>query len=354
MRQAELLRELGAQPVVLAVDDEHHAEDRWRLAGAEIVLAPGAGPRALAFAPLLARRAVAARLDLLHLHGVWHGTTLTAQRWAKATGRPLVISPHGMFDPWITGRRRWKKALARALWERRGWQAAACFHALTGGEAADIAREAGPVPVTVVPNPAPAVSAAPPRPRPPMALYLGRIHPKKNLPALVSGWRRALPDLPPGAVLTIAGWGDEAGVAQLEQALGADAPSIEVVGTAFGSQKAALFDIARFAVLPSLSEGLPMAMLEAWAAGVPTVMSKACHLPEGFAAGAAIACGEDADSIAAALRQAFGQGESEWLAMARAARALAAGPFSPQQVGARWLATYAGLLAGGEPQFAQL
>jgi poly(glycerol-phosphate) alpha-glucosyltransferase len=33
-------------------------------------------------------------------------------QWARRTGKPYLISPHGMLDPWITGRGRAKKALA--------------------------------------------------------------------------------------------------------------------------------------------------------------------------------------------------------------------------------------------------
>lgn len=42
-----------------------------------------------------------------------------------------------------------------------------------------------------------------------MALYIGRIHEKKNLAALIAGRTAARPDLPEGASLTIAGWGDD-------------------------------------------------------------------------------------------------------------------------------------------------
>jgi len=41
-------------------------------------------------------------------------------------------------------------------------------------------------------------------------------------------------------------------------------------------------------VLPSFSEGLPMSVLEAWAYGLPVVMTPECNLPEGFDCGAAL------------------------------------------------------------------
>ena len=178
-----------------------------------------------------------------------------------------------------------------------------------------------------------------------MVLYLGRIHEKKNLSALMEAWLSVRSDLPVGASLTIAGWGDDEGIAAIESATTGDRDSgIEFVGTAFGSQKAALLDIARFLILPSHSEGLPMAILEAWAARVPTIMSEHCHLPEGFTEGAAIDCGTSAGSISAALLEAFALDHQEWQRMSSAAGALAGGPFSQQSVAERWEQFYSALL----------
>lgn len=344
--QAAMLRELGAQPVVLAVEDEFHGTDRWRLDPCEVMTVPPAGPRALAYSADLARALDDAQLDLLHLHGIWQYPSHASGAWARRWHRPLVISPHGMLAEWITARNRWKKTLARLAWERRAWRSASVFHALTATEQADITREAPATRSAIIPNAAPKLAPFSADPRPPHALYLGRIHAKKNIPALIAGWRLALPHLPADAQLTIAGWGDDAGIAQLEAAMVGHDRSIAFVGTAFGSQKAALFDSARFLVLPSLSEGLPMAVLEAWASGTPTIMSRHCQLPEGFLAGAAIDSGTTPEAIAAALRDGFSRDGSAWQDMAGAARNLAVGSFGKGTVARRWEALYASLLTG--------
>ncbi|TMM50426.1 glycosyltransferase [Qipengyuania marisflavi] len=335
---------MDAQPVVIAVRDAAHADDAWRLEGCETLLAEPSGPGFLAYSSGLSDLLANARLDLLHLHGIWQYPSHAAARWARATGRPLVISPHGMLAPWITQHNAWKKHLGRLLWERRAWRRSAALHALTQAEAQDIAHETGGARIAIIPNVAPAPSSPPTGPRPPVALYLGRIHEKKNIAALIAGWLAAQPDLPEGAMLTIAGWGDDEGIAMLEQAMAGDHTSIEFVGAAFGSQKAALFDIARFCVLPSLSEGLPMVVLEAWAAGVPTIMSEHCHLPEGFAAGAALRCGTESDDIRAALVAGFAHDDGEWQAMSDAAQSVAQGSFGAPQVQSHWEALYAQLI----------
>ncbi|UOR14300.1 glycosyltransferase [Qipengyuania aquimaris] len=343
--QAKMLGRLGAEPVVLGLREESTSDDLWRLAEFETHMVDQSGPQAFGFSPDLPETIDAARLDLLHLHGIWQYPTHAAGDWARATGKPLVISPHGMLDPWITSRNAWKKHLARALWERHAWRSAAAFHALTDAEADDIAHETRGARIATIPNPAPAVAAPDEPPRGPNALYIGRIHEKKNVAALIGAWLAARPDLPEGATLTIAGWGDDEGVDMLERTMREHREAgIEFVGTAFGSQKAALLDLARFLVLPSHSEGLPMAILEAWAAGVPTIMTEHCHLPEGFAQGAAIRCGTDSNSIREALVSGFRATDAEWQGMSRAALELASGPFGADSVSAKWESLYSALL----------
>jgi hypothetical protein len=46
--------------------------------------------------------------------------------------------------------------------------------------------------------------------------------------------------------------------------------------------------MATFAVVPSHSEGLPMVVLEFWAASKAVLMTAACNLPIGFRRGAVI------------------------------------------------------------------
>ena len=112
-----MLRALGAVLVVIGVRDAASEEDRWRFGDTEVLLAEPRGPQALGFAADLDALVAGAGLDLLHLHGLWQYPSHVAGRFARTTGKPLVISPHGMLDPWITSRKAWKKHAARFLWE---------------------------------------------------------------------------------------------------------------------------------------------------------------------------------------------------------------------------------------------
>lgn len=344
--QAALLQGLGAEPSVHALDDACAAEDRARFGGVAVHHAPVLGPRQVGFAPGLLAQLRAARLDCLHLHGIWMYPSHAATRWARETGRAYLVSPHGMLDPWITERGRWKKTLARAGYERASWRRATRLHALTLAEARDIAAESDRGDSVVVPNAAPPALADPPADRPPLVAAIGRIHPKKNFAALVGGWRLAR--RPAGARLVIAGWGDPVDVAALEQVIGDGAGGVEFVGPVHGAAKAELLAQARGVALPSLSEGLPMAVLEAWAAGAPVLMSAHCHLPEGFAAGAALDCGIEPASVASAIEALFALDPAGWRAMQHAALDLVRGPFSAATIARQWTAIYAEAIATAE------
>lgn len=346
VQHAAMIRALGGEPHVFALDDPDAAADRHRFAGAPVHLARVVGPAQIGYAPELAGMMVRAGLDLLHLHGIWMYPSAAGAQWARRTGGPYIVSPHGMLDPWITARGRGKKALARIGYERASWRAAARLHALTPREARDIERESGRSDAVVIPNAGPEALPLSEEPRKPGFLYLGRIHVKKNVSALLAAWRALDAAGKLGeTTLTIAGWGAAEDVAALEAELESAPPSARFAGPLFGADKAAAFTEAGFFVLPSHSEGLPVVVLEAWAANLPVLMTQECNLPEGFAAGAAIDCGYDPAEIAAALRRALAMPDSERRAMAQAAHGLATGPFSVAAVTARWGEVYAAEIA---------
>ncbi len=345
--QAELLRELGAVPVVLALDDAFGAEDQVRFGASEVYRSRVRGPSQFGYAPSLVRLLMAAQLDLLHLHGIWMYPSRAATVWARATARPYLISPHGMLDPWITGRGRWKKALARRGYERPSWRVARRLHALTVREAADIADETGRTDSLVIGNAGPPAQPLKSSLPAPHVLFISRIHPKKNLGPLVAAWRdlAASGGLPAGSILTIAGWGELQDETAFALDLAGAPPSIRFIGPCFGEAKVRELAAARFVILPSLSEGLPMTLLEAWAAGTPTLHSTECNLPEGFAAGAALDCGLDRTAIRACLLEALSMPPERWRAMSEAAQGLASGSFSRERIAAGWAEAYSAHLA---------
>lgn len=346
MQQAAMIRELGGEAHVFALRDASSDSDRHRFGPVPVTFCDIVGPAQIGYAPSLVKALLDADLDCLHQQGIWMYPSRAGLRWTRRTRRPLIVTPQGMLDPWITARGRWKKAVARAGYERAAWRAAARLHALSAKEARDILRESGRNDSVVIPNPAPPLAPGPTTQRPPHLLYIGRIHAKKNVLALVEAW--SLAAVPSDAKLTIAGWGDASDIAALEAAVAAAPPTVEFVGPVFDEAKQRLFHTARYMILPSFSEGLPLAVLESFSSGTPTIMTEECNVPEGFTAGASIECGYDAPAIARAIEAALQETPTAWQARSQAARALATGLFSAEQVAAQWVSAYRPAI--GRPQ----
>ncbi|MBK1706972.1 glycosyltransferase [Halochromatium glycolicum] len=340
--------------------DAHSAADQLHWTGLDVNALEPAGPEFFGYLPLLNGMLRRAELDVLHTHGLWMYPSVAARRWSRSSGRPYLVSPHGMLDPWAVRNARWKKRLAGWAYEHAHLRGAACLHALCAAEAEAIRAYGLRNPVCVIPNgvdlpdrvadeePPAWASAIPGGAQ--VLLYLGRLHPKKGLPVLLDGWQLARAEAQSGGWhLVIAGW-DQGGhqaelAAQIERA-GLQA-QVHLVGPQFGAQKAASLERADAFVLPSFSEGLPMTVLEAWAHRLPVLMTPACNLAEGFAAGAALEMAPEPDSIAAALRRGFAMSDAERAAMGEQGRRLVADRFSWPRVAEQLLAVYRWVLGQG-------
>jgi len=303
--------------------------------------------------------------DLLHLHGLWRSPTRIAPRLA-ATGLPLVIAPHGMLDPGALAISRRRKQLVWHLWERRALRSARCLQALCPAEAAAIRALLPQAPIAVIPNgvalPGAVSPGAAPLPPPPWAaaippgepvlLFLGRFHSKKGLDSLLAAWQAvAAAAEHAGWWLALVGYGDQGALARRVAAAQArrELQRLRVYGPVFGADKAAVLQAASAFVLPSFSEGLPMAALEAMAHGLPCLLSAACNLPEAFMAGAALPADPNPAPLAAALEQLFARSPAERAAMAAAGRAHVAAHYSWPQVAEQTCQLYSWILGGGPP-----
>jgi glycosyltransferase involved in cell wall biosynthesis len=110
-------------------------------------------------------------------------------------------------------------------------------------------------------------------------VYVGRLAREKGLYETFQGLRLAQ-ELGVDARLTVAGQGpEEERLRRYAQALGI-ASRVSFVGGVFGADKVSLFAQAEVFLLPSYSEGLPYALLEAMAAGVPVVATPVGAIPD--------------------------------------------------------------------------
>jgi glycosyltransferase involved in cell wall biosynthesis len=301
--------------------------------------------------------------DLVHVHGLWRQHSLAAAHAARRHGKPYLVSAHGMLEPWALGHKGWKKRLYGALVERSNLRRAACLRALTRQEVSDYRRYGIALPAAVVPNgvdleppgaPDAFLDAWPGLRGQRMVLFLGRLHPKKGLDVLLRAWAAA-PQAPAGH-LVIAGpdfGGTRAGSEALAAELGLR-HSVTFTGQLAGSLKRAALAAAHAFVLPSFSEGLSMAVLEALAAGVPVVASPGCNLPEIAAEGCGWVVEAAPRPLAAALAEALSLSAGDRAAVGARARGLAERRFSWPAVAAQMAAVYDWVLGGGRPSIVEI
>jgi glycosyltransferase involved in cell wall biosynthesis len=300
--------------------------------------------------------------DVLHLHGVWDPLLYAAARTARALGKPYVVAPHGMLDPWSLAQSRWKKKLALAIGWRSMLDQASALHLLNADEQKLAARLGLKAPGVVIPNGVnleefdrlpPVVGKSPPvvdrglNDRP-YILFLSRLHYKKGLDFLADAFQ-IVAESERDVHLVVAG-PDDGAKADFERRIAAAGLTdrVRIPGPIYGAEKLSLLFGASCFVLPSRQEGFSVAILEALACGTPVVISTECHFPEVAEVGAGEVVPLDAPAVAAALSRILSDGGMREK-MGKVGRELVADRFTWPRIAERSVETYSKLIAGRAP-----
>lgn len=314
------------QQVVGAIDPAYPPDAlHW---GAPVHAYASYGPRNFHWAPELSRGMERIAPDLIDSHGVWMNLSRVALEHHNKRGTPFLVTPHGMLDPWAVRRSERRKRLVRWWFEDEHLSKARVIRALNRDEAVAIRQFGVTTPVAIIPN-----GISPPQveriselsDRPAVLEFLGRLDPKKGLEPLLIAWSIVMREAAARHwTLRIHGWGPPAYVESLQGLIEQldIGMSVELAGPVFGPQKDDALGSASGFILPSFSEGLPMAVLEAWSWGTPVLMTRACNLPEGFSEGAAIEITTEPSEIANGILDFIAMNIADRRAMAFAGRRL--------------------------------
>lgn len=248
-------------------------------------LARAGGPAGSAAFVAGAIRALArlrGRLDVVHAHQLLSPTT-AALAGAPLAGAALVVNPHacgaigdvGVLSRTALGRLRLRAAVARA-------DAFVAVSRTIRDEL--IAAGAAPERVWAISNgvdldrfsPAGATERSLLRallsvPDAPRVIYTGRLSAEKGVDVLVEAWPRVLREVPAARLAIVGSGPDEASLRARARSLGLDR-SVTFEGAC--ADVAPSVRASDVAVLPSRTEGMPVALLEAMACAVPVVATR--------------------------------------------------------------------------------
>jgi glycosyltransferase involved in cell wall biosynthesis len=215
--------------------------------------------------------------DVVHIHGIWQPQTWLFQREAQRLAIKVVLSPHGMMEPWILQRHPWKKKLALVLYQRKALRRADYLHATALLEKENLKKLGYTSHIQVVAigielELAQIKTDWIPRRK---LLFLSRIHPKKGIEFLVEAVARLKSDFILGKVI-IAGEGDTEYIESLKQKTLSEGVDdiFEFVGGVYGDRKWELYREADLFVLPTHSENFGNVVVEALACGTPVITTK--------------------------------------------------------------------------------
>lgn len=107
----------------------------------------------------------------------------------------------------------------------------------------------------------------------PTLIFVGRLHPQKNLKTLIMAINYVKEKIPNVRLLIVGKGNQKKELMKLVQRL-ALKNKVEFLGQKIGRDLIKLYKSSHLFVLPSVYEGQPLTLLEAWAAKLPVVVSK--------------------------------------------------------------------------------
>ena len=361
---AATLERRGARIYLVSVDkekDAFEACEQAKFPREKIICGSLVGPQRLRFSPLLLRQISRVPTDgglILHLHGLWTYMSYVAGALRRRWKCPLVLSPHGSLEPYALTISLRKKALASLLYERRNLMTASCLWALSEQEKASIRAYGCAGRVEVIPNGVNSAVACSAREvfefrtrhdvtvGSRVLLFLSRVARKKNLPLLLKAFARNI-KLRPEWVLLIAG-SDEGGhiheVRSIIHEFGIER-WVRIIGPVLGAEKACAFSSASVFVLPSHSEGLPIAVLEAMEYGKPVLVTDGWTLPASTSANFGWKVPASECDFESALLEAMSKSDDVLADMGRAGQAIVREYFNWDIIAKEACSLYASLIA---------
>jgi glycosyltransferase involved in cell wall biosynthesis len=304
--------------------------------------------RSFGFAPCLQGALEKTDPDIVHSHGLWVYPSIVGYRWAQKSGKPLIISPRGMLEPWARRHHWWKKWPVWWAWEKKNLESASVLHATAEEEAENLRAFGLKNPIAIIPN-----GVDVPECKEPVrenvtrtVLFISRIHPIKGLLNLVKAWAIIRPKDWRVIVAGPSQGGHEAEIIAAVREAGIE-DQFEFPGPVYEEAKWELYRKADIFVLPSFSENFGIVVAEALASGVPVITTKGTPWHEVETNGCGWWIDIGVDPLAVALDKATRLSPEELRAMGVRGRALVEKDYTWPRIAGQILEMYKWVLGQG-------
>lgn len=277
------------------------------------------------------------RIDLVHFHMIWFYDKNIIAKALTHIGIPFIVTSHGTYSTphAYTGKRK----IARALYELEYLNMATELHVLTREEGTGLQKYGYEGTSFVVPNGVAleeipterrcdVYNAKPYRDRV-KAIWIGVLRDDKNLRSLIKSVAMLPVSIRDQLAVVMIGpdyRGNKAKYEALATALGVR-DNFDFVGPRYDQKKFDAIESADFYVMPSFSEGMSLAVLDAMVCSKPGVMTMGCGLNYYLERDFFVPCEPYAQDIARGIAALFDR-RADWPGMGERARALCLDTFN--------------------------
>lgn len=215
------------------------------------------------------------RPDIVHVNCCWMPACAAVQRIAQKYGYKVVLTPHGMLEPWIIKRHYWtRKVPALLLYQKAAVRKADCIQSTAESERDNLLKLGynSNIKVVKLGIDADGIEMKKSWKKTRQILFLSRVHVKKGINFLIEAAAVLRSELQ-GYKILVAGEGDADYVAEMKRMIADNGLQdiVQLVGGVYGDEKWRLFQASDFFVLPTHSENFGLAIAESLASGTPVI-----------------------------------------------------------------------------------
>lgn len=240
-------------------------------------LAPYQLKRVIQLRKVISNYLINQKPDIVHINGIWLYQNYVFQKEAQKLGIKVILSPHGMMEPYIMNSNPIKKKIALLLYQNSALKKVDYFHSTAQSELNNIRNYGYMKPCVVISNGI-KIDNINTKEKFNLGncrhlLFLSRVHPKKGINLLIE----AVSELNYKNIkITIAGNGDLKYVTKLiELTKSKGVESIfNFVGPLYENEKEKMFLTADVFILPTHSENFGIVVAESLLFGIPVVTTQ--------------------------------------------------------------------------------